>query len=251
MDRFGFIVTRCVNEPYNDLLWKECIMCIRKVYPSVKIIIIDDHSEISVDESALDVNISVVKSTYKKGCGELLPYLYFYSERYFHNAIIIHDSVMLMQPFDDDIFNDHDHVHFVWYFHEYTSCLSINSKTNIQTMLNTIGINMDIVDNFPPYLIGCFGTMSIISLELLTKIYMRFPLNNLIFCINGREDRCILERVFAIICFVTCGELKSVYHNIRDPLNVPLPFEMNYEMYCKNKETLKQHNKIVKLWCGR
>ena len=66
MDRFGFIVTRCVNKPYNDFLWKECIMCIRKVYPCVKIVIIDDHSEISVDESALDVNISVVNSTYKK-----------------------------------------------------------------------------------------------------------------------------------------------------------------------------------------
>ena len=112
MDRFGFIITRCVNETSQDLLWKECIACIRKIYSTVKIILIDDHSNVKVDETILDNNVILILSNYKKGCGELLPYIYFYTGRYFQNAIIIHDSVMFMQPLDKSIVANHENVIF-------------------------------------------------------------------------------------------------------------------------------------------
>ena len=252
MDRFGFIITRCVNETSQDLLWKECIACIRKIYSTVKIILIDDHSNVKVDETILDNNVILILSNYKKGCGELLPYIYFYTGRYFQNAIIIHDSVMFMQPLDESIVANHENVYFLWYFTELTSSLSVHFQKKIHTMLDVVGISRETFDmSTCPYLIGCFGTMSVMSLHLLDTLYSKHPLNNLIEYIDCRDDRCVLERVFSIICFHLCHNVQSVYQNIRDPYSVPLPFYMNLEIYNANKAILQQRAKVVKIWCGR
>ena len=120
------------------------------------------------------------------------------------------------------------------------------------TMLSTVGIHCNDLDMLL-YIFGCFGTMSVISLDLLQTMYSKYSLNNLIGCINCREDRCALERVFSIICLVLCGDgnMKTIHDDIRNPFNVPLPFKMNFDIYNLYKQELQSRFQIVKIWCGR
>ena len=56
----GFIITRCVHSEKHDVLWKECVSCIRSFYPLNTIIIIDDYSSIDIDTSSMS-NVLVEK----------------------------------------------------------------------------------------------------------------------------------------------------------------------------------------------
>jgi hypothetical protein len=82
VDDFGFIITRHVNNESVNKVWISCISQIRKFYPDVLIVIIDDNSNyefIHYPDNFLD-NCIVVDSEYKRS-GELLPYYYFYHNR--------------------------------------------------------------------------------------------------------------------------------------------------------------------------
>ena len=44
MNNFGFIITRHVNSEKTNIYWNHSLKLIRKFYPNVKIVIIDDNS---------------------------------------------------------------------------------------------------------------------------------------------------------------------------------------------------------------
>ena len=81
-NNFGFIMTRHVNSEKTNNYWNNSIRCIRRFYPDTKIIIIDDNSNYEFVKADYEYkNIEIIQSEYK-GRGELLPYFYFYKNRY-------------------------------------------------------------------------------------------------------------------------------------------------------------------------
>ena len=92
-NNFGFIVTRHVNSVKTNMYWNQCVKLLRTLYPMKKIIVIDDNSNYSYVKAEFDYeNVTIIQSEYP-GRGELLPYYYFLKNKFFENAVIIHDSV--------------------------------------------------------------------------------------------------------------------------------------------------------------
>ena len=94
MEHFGFIITRHVNSERTNKYWNLCIRCIRRYYNNT-IIVIDDNSNKSFIKADFEYkNVQFIQSEFP-GAGELLPYYYFHLNKYFNNAVIIHDSVFI------------------------------------------------------------------------------------------------------------------------------------------------------------
>ena len=93
MDSYGFIITRHVNSEKTNKYWNHCVKCLRTLYPMKKIVIIDDNSNQLFLKSEFEYkNVEIINSEFK-GRGELLPYYYYFKNKFFENAIIIHDSI--------------------------------------------------------------------------------------------------------------------------------------------------------------
>ena len=93
MNSFGFIITRHVNSKSTNKYWNHTVKILRTLYPNTKIIIIDDNSNKTFVKAHFNYkNIEIIKSEFP-GRGELLPYYYYIKNKFFENAIILHDSV--------------------------------------------------------------------------------------------------------------------------------------------------------------
>lgn len=84
---FGFIILRHVNNHLTNKYWIHCYDCIRKVYSSITIIIIDDNSNYEFITHKEMYNTHIIKSEYP-GRGELLPYYYYLHNMLFDKAIL-------------------------------------------------------------------------------------------------------------------------------------------------------------------
>jgi hypothetical protein len=95
MEKYGFIMTRHVNSEMTNNYWNQNIKCIRRFYPLIKIVVIDDNSNYDFVKPEYNYkNVEIIQSEFK-GRGELLPYYYFYKNKFFENAFIIHDSIFI------------------------------------------------------------------------------------------------------------------------------------------------------------
>ena len=216
---FGFIILRHVNSNKTNEYWQESYRCIRKLYPNNKIIIIDDNSNYSfIDNEDFLINCTIIKSEFPKR-GELLPYIYFYKNKFFDTAIIIHDSVFIQNYID---FTNYNNVKFLWDFEQKTW----DDVAYIKFLISKLNYSdkiLEIYDNEDWK--GCFGVMSVISYDFLKNIIEKYNMLNLIDCITEHNHRCCLERVFAIICYAENFTNESFFNKI-------------------NKD-------IIKVWTGR
>jgi len=215
---FGFIVTRHVNSENSDKIWKKCITQIRQFYPDQKIVIIDDNSNYDfIDNNDVDLNNCIIIDSEFKKRGELLPYYYYYKNKWFDRAVFIHDSVFINNKLKLDNIND---VKFIWHFtgeegphrEEVKQLLSVlNHKDELLTLCYK-------TENW----IGCWGTMSVIDYDFLKKITEKYNMIELINHVEGRTHRCAMEQVFALICINEKPELleeKSIYGYYTDNSN--------------------------------
>jgi hypothetical protein len=203
---FGFIFTRHINSKETNEYWKECIRCIRKHYKDNIIMIIDDDSlDEYITNNDVDLtNCFIIQSEYPKR-GEILAYYYFYKYKLFDKAVIIHDSIFLQQDISQEI-NDVSNVKFLWHFKnlyddnpgkEIYLISQLNTKdkeTNYSTIL------MNTYADRTKWL-GCFGVMSVITYDFLNILVENYNIFNLLQLIKTREDRCCIERVFAVLCY--------------------------------------------------
>jgi hypothetical protein len=244
----GFILTRHVHSIKSNEYWIECVRQIRKFYPENKIVIIDDNSDPAYLNNSLNLditNIITINSEFK-GRGEFLPYYYFYKDRYFEKAVILHDSVFIQEYIDFESVED---VKFLWDFHAKVCEEPVRTRDMLLFLSNT------------PYLFktfddkeswkGCFGAMSVISYYFLSLISEKYHLFTLLDQIKCRKDRQIFERTFAVICHT---EKKNL---INDPsffgciLKVN-PWRYSYDHYARDKTSNNINNsKIIKTCSGR
>jgi hypothetical protein len=256
MPSYGFIITRHVNSEKTNKYWNTCVKCIRHFYPFIKIVIIDDNSNQEFINSTVNMeNILIINSEFPKR-GELLPYFYFYKNKFFENAVIIHDSVFFHRRINFEKLNGIS-VLPLWHFnpdkenlsntHRITNFLNNNNVIQRKISLNDLNILGMSSDRW----YGCFGVQSYINHNFLVSLQNKYNIVNMINGVFCRKDRCSLERIFGSIFFTECNNIiriKSLLGNIMKYQNWGYTYD-NYEkdLY-KNKKLPKR---IIKVWTGR
>jgi len=244
IDNYGFIITRHVNSEETNKYWNKCVKLIKRFYPSKKIVIIDDNSNATFIKPDFEYkNILIIQSKYHKR-GELLPYIYYSENKWFEKAVIVHDSVF----FHHKILFENIITPVISLWHFPSEYLKIHYENNIRIAngLNNKKVITHILSNVN--IIGCFGVQTFIKHSFLCRIMEKYNIPNLIPIVKTREDRCSLERIFAVIFYLEFGNLsqKSILGNIFN-YNFGITFK-EYENTIKKKEKIK---KVVKVFTGR
>ena len=255
MDSFGFIITRHVRCEKTNHYWNHSVKLIRTLYPTRKIIIIDDNSNYDYIKAEFDYkNVEIIKTEFP-GRGELLPYYYFLKHKFFQNAVIIHDSVFF-----------HTRVKFenlknisvmpLWFFHsdkeniENTKKIAKKLKNNIVTTNINISNDINVLGMIIGKWYGCFGVQSYINLSFLEKIENKYGITNLLSVVTCRADRCCLERIFGIIFYTECPALFKQKSLLGDIMKYQT-WGYTYDQYMEDFKKGKLPNRVTKIWTGR
>lgn len=250
---YGFIMLRHVNSYTNNYFWKESYKCIRRLYPSIQIIIIDDNSDLSqIDNKDIELNNCIIINSEYHRRGEILPYYYFYKYKWFDRAIIIHDSAFIQKYIDfDKIEGD---IKFLWSFtHEWD-----NKALEIK-YLNNLSNNEELLELYKNKnnWLGCYGVMSIINYNTIVSIQTKYNFFNLLEVIKTRRDRMCLERIFAVICNKLDNRLRSnssIFGDIHEYFKPNISFieymNLFYLIDDVNKNPYNNHG-FIKIRTGR
>jgi len=256
MGSYGFIITRHVTSETTNKYWNQCIKCLRTLYPLKKIVIIDDNS----DKTYLKMehpyqNISIIESQFN-GRGELLPYYYYIKNKFFDNAIIIHDSVFFHKRLSFEILiASGTSVLPLWFFHpdkeNVTNTLRIsNALNNSMSIKQKITLNDSILGMPHTKWYGCFGVQSFINHNFLLHLETKYHITNMISNVSCRADRCCLERIFGCIFFTEYPNIIKKKSLLGDIMKY-LPWGYTYDEYYNNFKTGKLPKAIIKVWTGR
>lgn len=253
---YGFIMTRHVNSEITNNYWNQSIKCIRIFYPNAKIIIIDDNSNYDFVKSHHEYkNIEIIQSEYK-GRGELLPYYYYYKNKFFDNAIIIHDSIFIHKKINFDKIKNID-VLPLWHFNPdkenvQNSLHLVSNCRNRHLLYKQLTLSETMILGRNPEWHGCFGVQSYINHKFLIKIVNKYDLFSLLNKVKNRADRCCLERIFGLIFHlesVITKKYNSLFGNIHDHNS---SFDYTYDKYKHDLTVNKKLPKgIIKVWSGR
>jgi len=195
----GFIILRHVNSARTDLYWQECHDSIRRLYPEETIMIIDDNSNEEFLTTTKDLDNTILIRSEFPGRAEILPYYYFLKNKMCETAIFLHDSVFLRSRFPDEYITSPDFRYIpLWHFHhDFTDpegernflyhCFDKERADFLAKM------HADRETWIP-----CFGVMTIITHDFLTKIDEHYDIARLM-KIRNRKDREHLERIMACI----------------------------------------------------
>jgi len=239
----GFILLRHVKSAETNELWMECYDCIRKYYPLNKILIIDDASNYTfVDTNKVLSNTLIIQSEFK-GRGELLPYYYYFHNKLFDYAVVLHDSVFIQQYIDFGKEN-----RFLWSFRHYWDNLYDYSAI-FQTLSEKELVEK--VFNDKSSWEGCFGVMSILSHDLLCEIEKTFNLLKLTDCITTRENRMALERIFAVLFTLSNKKNNIKTTTVFGDIHSLGIWDQRYETYLLKKKNNEITLPIEKVWSGR
>jgi|LauGreSBDMM110SN_4_FD.fasta_scaffold01731_3 hypothetical protein len=253
---YGFIITRHVKCEKTNKYWNHCVKCIRTFYPHRKIVIIDDNSKEEFVKAHHEYkNIEIIKSEFP-GRGELLPYYYYYKNKFFDNAVIIHDSVFFHKKINFDKYLSFNVIR-LWHFNadkeNMENTLRISSKLNyfvqlqesiLLSQVNVLGLNRDVW-------FGCFGLQCFIKHDFLVFLQNKYNINNMLMCVSRRVDRCCLERIMGIIFskeYKKNNQFKSIFGDIMKYEKWGYSFgEYENDLYIKKR--IPKH--IIKVWSGR
>jgi hypothetical protein len=258
MEDYGFIITRHVISEKTNKYWNQSVKLIRSIYPLKKIIIIDDNSDQDFVKSDHNYkNTTIIKSQYPKR-GELLPFIYFLKNKWFNNAVIIHDSVFI-----------HKKINFgrikmpvlpIWHFPDHDDnpdntnriLKGLKNNTKLLEMLNVGGdFIMSFSGNKTNKWYGVFGCQCFINHDFLVKIQKKYNIENLLNYVSCRTDRCSLERIFALIFHEENPMLKNV-RSLFGGIQTYLRWGYNYDEYHNDLFVKKRVPKgWIKVWTGR
>jgi len=254
MNSYGFIITRHVNSAKTNKYWNHCVKCLRTLYPYRKIVIIDDNSNPDFLKAEFNYkNIEVINSEFK-GRGELLPYYYYLKNKFFDNAIIIHDSIFFHKRINFDTIVGHK-VLPLWFFYpdkeniDNTIRISKSLKNSL-TIQNKVALNDLVIGMKHNKWFGCFGVQSFINHDFLLLIQKKYNITNMISTVTCRLDRCCLERILGFIFYTESPEIigkKSLLGNIMKYHRWGYTYD-EYENDFKQNQIPKV---VVKVWTGR
>ena len=251
MDKFGFIILRHVNSTETNKYWQESYHCIRKIYPTNKIVIIDDDSNPVYLTVISMINTIIFESEFKKR-GELLPYYYYLQNKWFENAVILHDSVFIKADIVTKYVKYNVPYKMLWHFITHLQdqdnyilplIFSLNNSSQLLDFYNSKKWN------------GCFGGMAIINHDFLTYLNNKYNICNLLSKITTRDDRIAFERVIA--CMVQCED-KKIQIGILQDILAYCQWGYSFDAYlndlnCLGGDGLNKLHKypVIKVWTGR
>lgn len=254
VDKMGIIITRHVNSKETNFYWNHNIKCLKRLYPNLKIVIIDDNSDKQyLKEFKKYEDIKYIQSDFK-GRGELLPYIYLIKHNFFQNALIIHDSVFMHVKINFlKLINENVKVLPIWHFNPdkedidnrmiLSSCLQnanqIYSKLNLNE--NILGLN-----HLKWY--GCFGVQSFINRDFLLNINQKYKITNLIPYIKSRQDRQCLERIFGCIFY---SEYNPPKKSLLGDIMTYQKYGYAFQEYMNDIKKKRLPKLIIKVWTGR
>ena len=254
VDPMGIIITRHVKSTETNFYWNHNIKCIKRLYPKLKIIVIDDFS----DKNFLKPfhqhdNITIIQSEFK-GRGELLPYIYLIKNNFFKNALIIHDSVFMHVKINfPKLIHDKVKVLPIWHFNPDKE--DIDNRMMISTYLqNTnqihskLNLNENILGLNHLKWYGCFGAQSFINRDFLLNINQKYMITNLIPHIKTRQDRQCFERILGCIFY---SEYKSVHKSLLGDIMTYQKYGYSFQEYMSDVNKKRLPKLIVKVWTGR
>jgi len=256
---FGFIITRHVNNKETNRYWNTCIQCIHYFYSdNIKIVVIDDNSNkefISADY--VYKNVTHIQSEYK-GRGELLPFYYFHKNKFFDNAVIIHDSVFI-----------HKRVNFsrikmnvlpLWHFDGEPKYDNVTRTLQLtRNLKNTHLIRPAISSKYGDKPIslsssgnwrGCFGVQCYINHAFLNHIQNKYNIFNLLQTVTCRTDRCCLERIFGVIFYKESPNLNK-FPSIFGSIMSYSRWGYSFNEYKNDVNSKNIKHPFVKVWTGR
>jgi hypothetical protein len=242
---FGFIITRHVTSNKTNGYWNQCVKLLRTHYNQCKIVVIDDNSDQIYVKSEYDYkNLIIIQSEYP-GRGELLPYIYFLRNKWFENAVIIHDSVFFHFSYPFEKLNRK--FASLWYFGNNDSVLD-----NIIRVSNVLEYNTIIVNHINNWnkktWLSSQGAQSYINHDFLVYLNNKYSLTNLIDVVLNRNDRYTLERIIGILIYIETHNTTTIFGDINSLYKAPTyTFDEYINLFNKGKVM----NKIVKVWTGR
>jgi len=258
---FGFLMTRYVNSEKSNAYWQEAYTCIRKLYPDVLVLIIDDNSrpeylKIHPETPSL-ANVWFIQSEFQ-GRGELLAYYYFWKYKPpFEKAIMIHDSVFIQHSFREWFSQrvaEIDTVRFLWHFPHF-----FDEPTKEETYLRELECSPRLIEDLVYFhqglqneWFGCFGVMSVIDAGFLANLVDKYGLFKWLQMVFSRNERYVIERVFAVLC---CIEDRAACKSLLgDIYETPRNFHFGWDDYVKEewkKEDAMTRLPLLKVWSGR
>ena len=261
---FGFIISRHVTSELTNKYWNHCIKQLNALYPLIQIIIIDDNSNQEfVKEEKEDKedkeeykNITVVQSEFP-GRGELLPYYYFYKNKYFDNAVIIHDSTFFQKRC---AFNKLEAAQIkvfpLWHF-DHDKYSNVANTVRIARSLKNGGAKViemaqyNVIDRPKEKWSGCFGVQSYINHAFLSSLQIKYNIFNLLQVVHCRVDRCCLERIFAILFTIEYPQINKMKSLLGPISDKKYRWGLTFEKYIRYKNVNVFNIPIIKVWTGR
>jgi hypothetical protein len=253
MNSFGFIITRHVNSEKTNKYWNHSVKLLRTYYPYRKIVIIDDNSNQELVQAEYEYNnVEIIQSEFP-GRGELLPYYYFIKNKFFDNAVIIHDSVFFHSRFNFELLQNIDVIP-LWFFDSDTENVSNTIKIS-KSLKNSHSLQEKVSDNEVVMMpkskwYGCFGVQSYINHDFLLRMESKYGITNLVNKVVCRKDRCCLERIMGCIFFTENTKIlkkKSLFGNIKQYQT----WGYNFDQYMESLKKGTIPKRVVKVWTGR
>jgi hypothetical protein len=232
MSELGFIVLRHANSEQTGRYWSNCYDCIRRYYPENEILVIDDNSNYEYIEARQLYKTTCVQSEYH-GRGELLPYYYYYRIKPFERAVIIHDSVFVNAPIDFHV----DEYKMLWDFCHF--CDDIGDETRLLSAFNDQGL-LEFYQSKHLWR-GCFGGMTVISHDFLSRVYQKYDLSVLLDLVLTKHNRCSFERVIACLL-----QKELVTPSLLGDIHAYCPWGVTFDQIGKFT-----YLPLIKVWTGR
>lgn len=255
LPEFGFIMPRCVRTPTHNELWRENYRCIRQLFPTVPIVIIDDHSDTTlVDHNFIMSGATLVHSNRSAGKGEALPYYYFHEHKPFKKAVMLNDGMFILnrEPLLSAIHNTTDY-RFLWDF-TYSQAYDSESQVYlIQTLSTPVQDEIETMRINEKSWAGCFASAAIMTWSFLDHLNDTYGFIHMLDAIQNRSHRMGLERLVALMSIHSSGmkplsEL-SVYGSIHSHRRA---FAYGWGDYVHDKVNGTLSNEgAVKIWNGR
>jgi len=259
MISYGFIITRHVNSETTNKYWNCCVQCIRRYYPSHKIIIIDDNSnQLLVKEEREYENVEIIQSEHH-GRGELLPFYYLLKRKCFDNAVILHDSVFFHKRIKfENLIIGKAKVVSLWHFDgDKENCGNslkvasvLRNRSEVEAHLNFSNMALGFISTGK--WTGCFGCQCFINLKFLECLENKYAITKMVSSVKNRLDRCSLERIMGILFFLEGNgkiiKLTSILGNIFHHQSFE---KYKYENYVNDIKRNHLPRGVVKIWTGR
>ncbi len=226
MSDIGFIIsTYVINDKHIEILIR-CIESIQKYYKEQIVVIVDYKSNKNMIDNIYRKYPNVLfEFDTSELNAENLPFLYFLKKKYFQKAIILHDSMWLINKLTD--ISKINTFQYIWHFENHRNEWAIiqepitpfTMKHNIKTHddLNRYIINNVIIhEGFKQYCLnkydnknewaGCVGCRIIIDYDFMVNLNKNTEIIDLFSKLNEKRERMAAESIFSLACQYVLGK---------------------------------------------